>query len=378
MLRCNNIKGRGKKVLFLTAQTETLASSKVRVYQYIPWLEKAGIRCFVIVLMRHRSLDKTKPKFWKSIKILFAGGIKYLKILVLCIFCDVVFIQKRILPVWRQNLMRLLNRNLIFDFDDAIYLPSQECPSVSDAASRKRLVHILRISKGVVVANEYLKKFALPFNKNILIITGPIDCKRYFPKVKEKNKNITIGWIGSPGTAPFLEPLCDVFRKIDRDYPNVVIELIGASGLKQPSHNIVTVEWALDTEVENMHNFDIGIMPLPDNEQASGKGGYKLLQYMAIGIPCVASPVGINSVLIKEGVNGYLADSEDQWYEKLEILINNIALRESMGAKGREIAEQQYCLQVSTPKLIEFITKTWCDGHEIEVCGVSSRRNTVI
>jgi len=352
-------KVRKKKVLFLTAGTEILASSRVRVYQYIPNLEKSGIQCFVITMRRNSSIDKSKLKFWKLIKILFMGGIKYLKIILFCIFCDVVFIQKRTLPIWRQNFIRLLNRNLIFDFDDAIYLSSQKKPSLNDAMGRKSLGHILKISRGVIVGNNNLKEFALQFNKNILMITGPIDCERYFPKKKDKNKSITIGWIGYPGTTPFLEPLSHVFAKIGQHYPNVVIELIGASTLKRQSHNIKIVEWSLDSEVENLHNFNIGIMPLPDNEQARGKGGYKLLQYMAIGIPCVASPVGINSMLIKEGVNGYLADSEDHWYEKLQLLINNQALRESMGVRGREIVEQQYSLQVSTPKLIEFLTKLY-------------------
>jgi len=357
-------RNKGKKILFLTARTEALASSRTRVYQYIPYLEKAGIQCFVIIMMRHPSVDKAKLKLWKFIKLLFTGGIKYLRIVLLCIFCDVVFIQKTLLPIWRQNLIRLLNRNLIFDFDDAIYVSSQIYPSISDAMNRRRLGHILQISRGVILENNYTKEFALQFNKNILMITGPIDCKRYFPKKKEKNKNITIGWIGSPGTTPFLEPLSDVFRKIARHYPNVVIKLIGASPLKRQGRNIQIVEWGLNSEVENLHDFDIGIMPLPDNELAKGKGGYKLLQYMAIGIPCVGSPVGINSVLIKEGVNGYFADSEEQWYDKLQMLINNRALRESMGSKGREIAEQRYSLQVSTPKLVQFIKKLGYDGYE--------------
>jgi glycosyltransferase involved in cell wall biosynthesis len=267
----------------------------------------------------------------------------------------------------------MLNRNLVFDFDDAIYFSSQQEPFLNDDMSRKRLGHILRISRGVIVSNSNLKEFALRFNNNILVITGPVDCERYFPKKKDTNKNITIGWIGYPGTTPFLEPLSHVFQEVGQHYPNVVIELIGASTLKTQSHNIRIVKWSIDTEVENLYDFDIGIMPLPDNERARGKGGYKLLQYMAIGIPCVASPVGINSVLIKEGVNGYLADSEDEWYEKLQLLINNEALRKSMGVRGREIVEQQYSLQVSTPKLIEFLAKLEYNNHYRKFSGAEKK-----
>ena len=101
----------------------------------------------------------------------------------------------------------------------------------------------------------------------------------------------------------------------------------------------------MDAEVGALQNFDIGTMPLPDSEWTRGKGGYKLLQYMAVGIPCVASPVGINSILIKEGVNGYLADSEDQWYKKLEMLIRDRALRESIGFEGRKMVENNILLK---------------------------------
>ena len=346
---------RVKKILFLTGDTEISAGPRVRVYQYIPYLEKAGIRCFVIPMMRHASVDKTTSIFWRCVKLLITSAIRYCKVVLLSIFCDVVFIQETWLAIWSQNFIRLLNKNIVYEFDDAIYVPDPKFSSARNAISRKRLCHMLKICKGVVLTNEQLKQFTLLFNKNVLIITGPIDCRRYSPKAKKHNKHITIGWIGAPQTTFFLEPLSDVFKKIGRHYPNVVVELIGASALKNPSANIRILQWTLDSEVENLHNFDIGIMPLIDSEQARGKGGYKLLQYMAIGIPCVASPVGINSILIEEGVNGYLADSQEQWYEKLQILIDNKSLRESMGAKGRAIAEQRYSLQTSAPKLIEFI-----------------------
>jgi len=141
-----------------------------------------------------------------------------------------------------------------------------------------------------------------------------------------------------------------------------VIELIGAANLTVKGANIRIKEWTLDTEVKNLQNFDVGIMPLLDNEWSRGKGGYKLLQYMAVGIPCVASPVGVNAKLIREGINGYLANSEDEWYKKLEVLIKNETLRESMGKNGRKIAETQYSFEVSVPKLIKLIKEVGSRG----------------
>lgn len=342
----------------MTIGTEVLASSRVRVYQYLPFLEDAGIRCFVMSMVRKPAVAGMKPSFWKGIRILMGRIVKYLKIGYYCLVCDVVLIQKVLFPVWRQNLIRLLNRNLVFDFDDAIYLSGPLEALHRKGVREERVCHLLRICRCVIVCCEHLRSYSRPHNQNILMITGPVDCERYVPrKQREENGKLIIGWIGTPNTTPYLEPLIKVFAEIERNYPQVAIELIGASPLKGICQAVKIVEWSFAGELDHLHRFDIGIMPLWDNEQSRGKGGYKLLQYMAIGIPCVASPVGINSSLIQEGVNGYLADSEEQWYEKLARLIENQALREAMGARGREIAERDYSLRVSAPKMAEYLKR---------------------
>ena len=104
------------KVLFLTARDETLASSRIRVYQYIPYLEEAGTRCFVINMARSPAVEKGRIRIWKLVKLILLGGIKYLKVIFLSRFCDVVFIQKILLPIWRQNLIKKLNKNILIDF----------------------------------------------------------------------------------------------------------------------------------------------------------------------------------------------------------------------------------------------------------------------
>lgn len=349
------------KVLFLTTGTDITASTRVRVHQYFPYLERAGIQYFVICMSP--SIVRREFKILEFFEKNFNKVMRYLKLVLLSIVCDIVFIQKVLLRSCVQNLIRILNKNIIFDFDDAIWI-SYKIPTLGDSAictnsvqTRLRLSHIIRISKYVVLTNDYIKAFAAQFNKNILVITGPINCTRYFPAKKSDSKNIVIGWISSPAHTFYLKPLFNVFKRISQNYPNIIIKLIGASDLAIDGVNLVIKKWTLNTEVKNLQDFDIGIMPLPDDERTRGKGGYKLLQYMALGIPCVASPVGINSTLIKEGLNGYLADSEDQWFEKLEMLIKDRGLRRSMGANGRKIVEEQYSLEVSAPKLIELTKK---------------------
>jgi len=349
------------KVLFLTSGTEVVASSRTRGYQYLPYLRTAGIQCY-IVPVGAKITNVGVHRIWKFIKRRIRHTAIALKVIVLSVWCNIVFIQKCLLPICFQNLIRLLNKHIIFDFDDALYALPQDRMNSKVKTVTKRLAHIIRISKSVIVANDFTKQYALQFNKNISIITGPIDCKKYFPSEKCERRNLVIGWIGSSATTAYLALVLNVLKKIKKNYPDITIELIGASKVLIEDANVRIKKWALDTEVTYLQNFDIGIMPLPDNEWTRGKGGYKLLQYMAVGIPCVASPVGVNAKLIREGINGYLANSENEWYKKLEVLIKNETLRESMGKNGRKIAETQYSFEVSVPKLIKLIKEVGSRG----------------
>ncbi|MCK4816159.1 glycosyltransferase family 4 protein, partial [bacterium] len=169
------------------------------------------------------------------------------------------------------------------------------------------------------------------------------------------NDKVVIGWIGSSSTTPYLSILFPVFRRLCRTHPNAYIKLIGATPINIPDVRVKQVDWDLETEVEELQEFDIGIMPLPDNEWTRGKGGYKLLQYMAVGIPCVASPVGINKELIRDGENGFLATTEEEWYEKLSLLIENPEIRKRMGLRERDFVVKNYSFEVAAPKLISVL-----------------------
>lgn len=279
--------------------------------------------------------------------------------LLLVPFYDIIFIQKVVLPLVLQTILKFMKVRIIFDFDDAIYTAHQ----VTNLTGRKerllmnRLIGIIKLSKCICLENIYTGNFASQYNKNILMITGPIDCKRYSPKEKSTSNNVVIGWIGSPPNTIYLRPLHDVFVRLSKKHPNVVIELIGGSRLEIERVNIIQKEWSLEREVEDLQEFDIGIMPLPDDEWSRGKGGYKLLQYMATGMACIASPVGINGEIIEYGTNGFLASNEEEWFEKLSLLIENKDLRHNLGMAGRKTVEQRYSLEVACSRLAEMLEK---------------------
>jgi len=137
---------------------------------------------------------------------------------------------------------------------------------------------------------------------------------------------------------------------------NLVLKIIGGTYNPIGIHTN-NIKWSLDTELAEMSEFDIGIMPLPDDEWAKGKCGLKALQYMAMGIPCVASPVGVNTEIIQDGVNGFLAKDEKEWIEKLSLLIKNSELRQRLGKAGRKTVEERYSVKVWAPRYVEIIKK---------------------
>lgn len=357
------------RILFLTAGSKHLASSRIRVYQYLPYLRLRWISWSVIQWDSERhtkaaiNLSKSLGKRDIALKR-FCHGLKIIKLMLLAPFYNIIFIQKVLLPIWVQRIIRILNDKIVFDFDDAIYYTGYASGktkegSGNESMAKRRFAHTIEISKCVILTNRYTKEYAQQYNTNtnMVTITGPIDADRYFPKPKVGSDKIVIGWIGSPATTPYINLLDGPLKSLSKRYPNVTIELIGASPIAIEGVRIKVKEWRLDTEVEHLQNFDIGIMPLPDDEWTQGKGGYKLLQYMAVGIPCVASPVGINQEIISDGINGYLARSDGDWEEKLSILVENRELRRSMGKKGRQIAVAKYSFKAYTPILVDCLQK---------------------
>jgi glycosyltransferase involved in cell wall biosynthesis len=170
----------------------------------------------------------------------------------------------------------------------------------------------------------------------------------------ERDK-VIIGWIGSPQNTFYLEPLLPVFQRICEKYEQVCFSFIGSAPVEYTGVNLHLVKWELHTETFELQKFDIGIMPLPDDEWTRGKGGYKLLQYMALGIPSVAAPVGINSSLLEDGENGFLATSEQEWFDRLSYLVEHEPERKRMGAIAREKAVMEYSFDVASTRLLRSI-----------------------
>lgn len=344
-----------KKILFLTLGKENLASSRIRAYGYRSYLKNAGFDCRYIsytTSFYHRSITRGNNYLIKTVNKLY-GYISIFRLLWKVKAFDVIFIQRVLLSRHIFRLLRTLNPNVIFDFDDAVYLTDRYTRNGKSNKFLKRFDYIAKNSKVVITTQSFFNlSYAKSINKNVITLTTPVDTKRYFPMKREIAKEgVVIGWIGSPSTTHYLNKLKNVFHLISKKYPYVRFEFIGAEPFKLDGIKLIFKDWSIESEIEDLQNFDIGIMPLEDDEWSRNKY-YKLLQYFAVGIPAVVSAVGICRDIVDDGVNGFLAKDEDAWINKISMLIENPELRKRLGENGREKAVSRYSYEANSPILI--------------------------
>lgn len=351
-------------ILFVTSGTERAPATRYRVSQYIPLFKKRGIGCGVFSIVS----DFTTRCMIKSPDMGNITRLFYYALLLaerfirswLVIFrsraYDCVFLQRVTFPFRLERILKKVNPNIVFDIDDAIYLPDTQR---NDALTRlKRFIKeaevesVLKVARCTIVENEYIKKHVSRFCSDIKKIPGPIDTDRYSIGERRQKESIVIGWIGSPATTPYLNILNNVFRRILADNSNVSLHLIGAGKYSLPGCDIKKISWDYNTEVEELRKFDIGIMSMPDNEWTRGKLGCKMLQYMAVGIPTVASDMVTTREIITNGINGFLVKTEDEWVETIDGLIKSYGLRILLGNNARKTIEEKCSLKKNADTLI--------------------------
>jgi glycosyltransferase involved in cell wall biosynthesis len=205
----------------------------------------------------------------------------------------------------------------------------------------------------VITGNRYLESRARSSgNSSVDVIPTVLDPDRYQVKEHIDTKVPAICWIGSPGSVRYLSELIPLLERLSKEF-SFKLRIIGASIHQPVSFEVEFVEWKEETEANEISRCDIGIMPLSDSPWARGKCGYKLIQYMASGLPVVASPVGANRQIIREGETGYFAETEKQWLDALIKLGSSIKLRQAFGRRGRQIVEHEYSISVTAPKIAD-------------------------
>lgn len=349
------------KVLFLVPYPTEGASNRVRVEQFIPYLTSRGVITRVRPFVNrpfYTILYKKGAYLAKIFWFLVCTANRLIDILRATRY-DIVFIHREAYPFggpFIERIVSMMGKKIIFDFDDAVFLPntSKENRCIDWLKCPNKIAKIVGMSRLIIAGNGYLKNFALRHNSKVVVIPSTLDTEKYKPADKAKDeKALTIGWIGSVTTQEFLLDIDDVLAEVFRRHANVRFKVVGGGFRSQPSAAVETKRWSLADEVRDIQSFDIGIMPVPANEWARGKCGFKAILYMACGIPVVASAVGANKEIVDDGENGFLVTTRGEWVEKLSLLIRDAKLRSDMGGSGRKKALERYSVAHAAPLFYE-------------------------
>lgn len=352
-----------KSILFLVPYPLHKApSQRFRVELFLPTLHQHGIPFRVesfldantwAILYSNASALK---KAWGVLK----GFLKRLYVVLFVVpRYQYIFIHREASPIgppfFEFIISKIWQKKMIYDFDDAIWIANTTAENklVSWVKAFWKVSYICRWSYKVVGGNDYLCRYARQFNSNVVLIPTCIDAVNQHNALKSQDTDrIVVGWTGSHSTMRFLDDIISVLEKIAARY-DVDFLIISNKPPQFTLPRLHYLPWQEATEVEDLSKINIGIMPLEMDPWCEGKCGFKLIQYLALGIPAVASPVGVNKNIIEEGINGFLCDSDEAWFKAISTLIENNTLRSQMGEKGRSKIVQRYSVQANAGAFVD-------------------------
>jgi glycosyltransferase involved in cell wall biosynthesis len=273
---------------------------------------------------------------------------------------DVVVLHQIKLSAMEARLFASFSRRRIFDVDDAIYVrkPRRLGEAPDDSRWRKRkFAATCRWADVVAAGNDVLAGVARVSAPAVMILPTSIDTAAYLPTTAAAADPPTIVWIGSPENLVYLEMIRPALARLSTRYPTLKMRVICSRFPDWPEVNIERIAWSSATEAKELAAAHIGVMPLSDDEWARGKCAFKLLQYMAAALPCVASPVGANTEAVIDGFNGFHARTVDDWERHLEALIRSPELRARFGASGRAHVESRYAMRTYQARYLELLQR---------------------
>lgn len=362
------------RVLFLSSYSPVTACTRYRVTQYFPYFERLKIECTLSCLMSTEFFDRfyDAGRWLYKLPYLTARSLLQLRNVWRARDFDLVFVQREVLPVGPpliESLLRVIGRKpIIFDLDDAIFLTSYVNPihgRLGTWVKRPgKVKSILKRSKHVIAGNAFTARFALKHNSCVTVVPTVVDAEKFVPAPRTRRGPPIIGWLGSRSTARHLRMLVPVFEELARRH-RFIVKIVGAEQPFTP-RGVKVEEMPFDRgrEVSDFQDMDIGVYPILDEPWSWGKPGFKLIQYMAVGIPAVASPVGGNLEILREGECGFFARTKAEWMERLSQLLEDECLRRRMGEQGRQQVEERYCAQVQAQVLADVFDGSTGRGGE--------------
>ena len=339
------------RVLFVAAGPPTLAASRTRVFQYLPALHMAGVDAHAIQFFPYQMLGFLERKGTPRFAAQAFTALRAAWLATIADRFDLVVWQRVLLPPKLLSLVRRQSRRLIFDVDDALYAPSPETVDPSaQIKNARRFDRTAAVSDAVIASTAAIAAHARRVQPVTFQLLSPVDTERFKPTPRRQTRSPVIGWIGSPSTGVYLQPLLPTLSDLIRRR-SVRVVLVG-SDLSNLPPGIEQRPWSLRREVRYLAGMDIGLMPLDGNEWSHAKGGYKTLQYHAAGATSVASAVGAACEIIQHGENGLLVHEPEAWTSTLTRLIDDQRLREELAQRARQTVVERHSLRASAPRLI--------------------------
>ena len=345
--------GQTLRVLFLTRYPYAGASSRYRVHQYIPALERLGVQCEVQSFMDDAMyrLSTTPGHTGRKIGMTLRATWRRLLALRQHRRYDIVYLQRELLPFgppWLEAWLKRQGAVLFFDYDDALFIkkPSRYNPLATLLRSAGKTLAVFRLVNCVVAGNDWLRDRAAEQGAKAVTLEVAEDTQRIPMHAPHSNQRpVTIGWLGSPSTVKYLREITPVLQQLAARYPTLRFEIMGGGDFSMPGVPWVLNEWSLAGELEALARFDIGLMPLPQETWAQGKSGGKARTYMAAGVVPVCAAIGYNLQLIRHGETGFLCNTLDDWTLHLTQAIEDATLRQSVAEAARHDVEQRFSLE---------------------------------
>ena len=343
-------------------------SQRFRFEQYLDFLSDNGFEITVKPFLDQStwSLLYKKGLFHRKTVGMVKSALKRFYLLFQLKHYDFVFMHREAMffgpPILEWLIIKVFKKHVLYDFDDAIWLKNHS-DSNAFLSITKWYSKVHSICKWVDVVqcgNQYLVDFALKYNSNVFVVPTSIDTEGMHNQTINYNRKVlTIGWTGSHSTMHYLGELVPVLKRLEEKY-TFHFRVISDRNPNLPLMSFYYCKWDKANEIADLSLIDIGVMPLKDNEWSEGKCAFKGLQYMALGIPTVMSPVGVNKTLVNHMVNGVLASSEDEWYKALELFILDSNKRKSIGLEGQKTVLENYSVESLKTTYLNLFNKMSC------------------
>jgi len=351
------------RVLFVIPHPREGASGRHRVFQYLPWLEQEGITYEVRPFMSPALYRMLYQPGYLSRKITMAAAamLKRLVDVVRSARADVVVIHREALPLgtpWLERIMARLCPSVIFDFDDAIYLPAIGGRRVTRVLrnAREETIALCHNAASVLAGNRFLARFCESHGAAAVVLPTVVDTAVFQPAPSPPSRPAIV-WVGSHSTERYIDAITEPLRRVCALTRARVKVVSQSARSRMGALDVEGAVWRLEDDARYFREATVGIYPLPDDEWSRGKCGLKALLFLASGVPVVASPVGVLQDMVIPGETGFLACTPEEWEQHLSTLLTNDRLRREMGARGRALVEERYSLEVGAEILAREIER---------------------